>query len=157
MIILGVDPGYGILGYGVVSKSGNRIEYVDHGFIDTPKDAPFSERLLLLAERLAKILEEYRPDTGAVEKLYFLKNVTNALEVAHARGIVLVEFARKNIPVYEYSPQQVKISVTGYGRATKRQVQEMVKKLLKLESAPKPDDSADALAVAWCHALHWRG
>ncbi len=156
-MILGVDPGYGILGYGLLSKVGNRIEYVHHGFVKTPKNLSLPERLLRLYTEFERVLDEYRPDEGAVEKLFFVKNVTNALEVGHARGVVLLQLARRRIPVYEYTPQQVKISVVGYGKASKRQVQEMVKRLLRLKDIPKPDDSADALAVAWCHALYRRG
>ncbi len=157
MLILGVDPGYGILGYGLVMKKGNTVEYVHHGFIETPKNWPLPERLLKLSEEFKKILKEFKPDESAVEKIYFVKNVTNALEVGYARGIVLLELARTGIPVYEYTPQEVKLSVVGYGRARKRQVQEMIKRLLNLDEIPRPDDSADALAIAWCHALHRRG
>lgn len=156
MRILGVDPGYGLLGFGALDIDGNRIKYITHGHISTPKTLDLSKRLLILYEELEKILEDLSPDLVAVEKIFFVKSVTTALEVGHARGIVLMEAAKFGSEVFECSPQQVKISVSGYGRAKKRQVQEMVTRLLNLSEVPKPDDAADALAIAWCAALYGR-
>ncbi len=150
MVVLGVDPGFGRLGYGILEVSGSRLEHLTHGVIETEKGMPLPERLLSINEGFEKILKEFEPDIGVVEKIYFVKSVTTALEVAHARGVVLLSFAKFGVPVVECSPQEVKISVTGYGRASKRQVQEMIRRILKLDSIPKPDDAADALAIAIC-------
>ena len=154
MRILGVDPGYGILGFGAVDAEGNRIKYITHGHLTTPKGLDLSRRLLILYRGLEKIFNEISPDLVAVEKIFFVKSVTTALEVGHARGIVLLEAAKFDSRIFECSPQQVKLSVSGYGRAKKRQVQEMIMKLLNLSEIPKPDDAADALAIAWCAALY---
>ncbi len=154
---MGVDPGYGITGYGVLEVSGNRVSHIDHGIISTPKDLDLPKRLSILFEKFEKLLDEIKPDLVAVEKLYFVKNVTTALEVGHARGVILLSVARKGIEVFECAPQQVKISVSGYGLAKKRQVQEMVSRLLGLPEVPKPDDAADALAIAWCASLYGKG
>ncbi len=151
---MGVDPGYGLLGFGAVDVDGNRIKYVTHGHISTPKGLDLSKRLLILYRELERVFEEISPDLVAVEKIFFVKSVTTALEVGHARGIVLMEAAKFGSRVFECSPQQVKLSVSGYGRAGKRQVQEMVMRLLNLPEMPKPDDAADALAIAWCAALY---
>ncbi len=152
MFVLGVDPGYGIMGYGIISKSGNVLNYVDHGVLQTEKRVPLKKRLKEIYEAFLEILEKYRPDVVGVEKIYFVKNVTTALDVAQVRGVVLLACEQHGLEVVEVSPQEVKISVTGYGRATKRQVQYMISKLLNLEDIPKPDDAADALAIAWCVA-----
>ena len=156
MRIVGIDPGYGLLGFGAVDVAGNRIEYVSHGHISTPKELDLPRRLLILQNELEKVLENLSPDLVAVEKIFFVKSVTTALEVGHARGIVLMEIARSGADFFECSPQQVKISVSGYGRARKRQVQEMIARLLNLSEMPRPDDAADALAIAWCAALYGR-
>ncbi len=156
MRILGVDPGYGILGYGAIDVQGNSIVYVSHGHISTPKECNLPRRLLILYEEFGKVLESFSPNLVAVEKLFFAKNVTTALEVGYARGIVLMEIAKHGMRIFECSPQQVKISVSGYGRARKRQVQDMIKRLLGLPEVPRPDDAADALAIAWCAALYGR-
>jgi len=152
--ILGIDPGYGLTGYGVLEVSGNRISYVSHGSISTPKELELPDRLYILYRELERVFSDFSPDLVAVEKIYFVKSVTTALEVGHARGIVLLVAAERGLKVFECAPQQVKISVSGYGRAGKRQVQEMVRRLLGLEEVPKPDDAADALAIAWCAALY---
>ena len=154
MIILGVDPGYGVLGYGVLKIEGNRFHHLAHGVITTPKNLEMHKRLLMLRERFLEIIEKYEPDEVALEELFFFKNVKTALKVGEARGVILLTLAEKNIKVEEYTPYQVKKAVTGDGRARKEQVQFMMKTLLNLEDIPRPDDAADALALAWCHAAH---
>ncbi|AEH50307.1 crossover junction endodeoxyribonuclease RuvC [Pseudothermotoga thermarum] len=153
MIIFGVDPGFGILGYGVLKVEGNIVEHVAHGVIETEKDLQMSLRLKILYENLVKLFEKYKPKELAVEKLFFFRNVTTAISVGEARGVVLLLAAQKNIEVFEYTPHEVKKAITGSGKATKKDVQRMVKMFLNLKEIPKPDDAADALAIAWCHAL----
>jgi len=154
LIILGVDPGYGILGYGVLKIEGNRFHHLAHGVITTPKNLEMHKRLLMLKERFLKIIEEFKPDEVALEELFFFKNVKTALKVGEARGVILLTLAERNIRFEEYTPYQVKKAVTGNGKARKGQVQFMMKTLLNLEDIPRPDDAADALALAWCHAAH---
>lgn len=152
MIILGIDPGFAITGYGVLNYIGNQFKVMDFGVITTSADLPHPQRLLLLEKRLVDIIIEYKPETMSVEELFFNNNAKTALQVGQGRGIALLCAARAGIPVYEYTPIQVKQGVTGYGRATKIQIQQMIKILLGLPEIPKPDDAADALAVAICHA-----
>ena len=154
MIVLGVDPGYGILGYGVLRVEGNKFHHLAHGIITTPKDLEMHKRLLILKEEFLKVIEKFKPDEVALEELFFFKNVKTALKVGEARGVILLVLAEKNIKVEEYTPYQVKKAVTGDGRARKEQVQFMIKVLLNLNDIPKPDDAADALALAWCHAAY---
>jgi crossover junction endodeoxyribonuclease RuvC len=154
MLVIGIDPGTAITGYGLVREcEDGSLEVVDFGAIITPGDLPMAERLNQLHKRLTEILLLHRPDSGAVEKLFFQRNVTTALTVGQARGVVLLALAQKNLPVDEYTPMEVKQAVAGYGGAGKQQVQQMVKALLGLPEPPRPDDTADALAVAICH-LH---
>lgn len=152
MIVIGIDPGIAITGYGIIKETaeGDLIP-VDFGVITTPNRVRESERLLELYEQLSQLLVLHQPDSGAVEKLFFQKNAKTAMSVGQARGVALLCFASKGIPVYEYPPVEVKQAVTGYGAADKRQIQLMVKMRLNLEDIPKPDDAADALAVAICH------
>lgn len=152
MRILGIDPGYAIMGYGLIDKIGNSFKPVDYGVIKTKAGEPLPERLLKIRMELSSIVEKYRPDEMAVEELFFNTNSKTVIHVAESRGVVLVEGAVRGINVNEYTPLQVKQGVVGYGRAQKVQVMQMVKVLLNLESVPKPDDAADALAVAICHA-----
>lgn len=152
MIILGIDPGFAITGYGVLNYSENRFRAMDYGVITTGADIPHPQRLLLLEKSLTDIIDKYRPESMSVEELFFNNNAKTALQVGQGRGIALLCAARAGIPVYEYTPIQVKQGVTGYGRAVKSQVQQMIKVLLGLPEIPKPDDAADALAVAICHA-----
>ena len=152
MIIVGIDPGYAIVGFGVVQHEGNRFVLLGHGCIQTEANTPFERRLLSIEEGLLRIFDQYKPDCIAVEELYFNTNTKTALNVAHGRGVVLLTAARRGLPISGYTPLQVKTAVTGYGRANKAQVQQMVKTLLNLDKIPKPDDVADALAVAICHA-----
>ena len=146
--IIGIDPGYAITGYGIVSKTGNKIRCVDYGAITTPPKMAFPERLLAINEKMRFLLEMYKPDHMAIEELFLYKNTTTAIGTAQARGVVIVEAARANIPVYEFTPGEVKLAVTGYGKAQKQQVAMMTKTLLGLKEMPKPDDVTDALAIA---------
>ena len=154
MIILGLDPGLATLGYGVIEKDnkGNS-RAIDCGVILSPKDEGLPVRLAMLEEGLCKILDKYQPDEVAIEELFFSKNITTGIAVAHARGVILLTCVKKCGKLYEYTPMQIKQALTGYGRADKKQMQSVVASLLKLKSIPKPDDAADALGVALCHAF----
>ncbi|MBB6674261.1 crossover junction endodeoxyribonuclease RuvC [Cohnella nanjingensis] len=152
MRVLGIDPGIAIMGFGFVDKIGHRLVPVQYGSIQTAAHTAQDQRLVQIYEASCQLLDQYRPETIAVEKLFFNKNVTNAFSVGQARGVLLLAAAQRGIPIGEYTPMQVKQAVVGYGGAEKKQVQEMVKRLLKLSAVPKPDDVADALAVAICHA-----
>ena len=151
-LALGIDPGTAITGYGLVRLSHDgELVSVAFGIISTPKDATPSARLEMLYDQLKKILKQHKPDTAAVEKLFFARNVTTALAVGQARGVVMLCLQQAGIETFEYTPKEVKQAVAGYGNAEKRQVQEMVRALLQLDSIPKPDDAADALAIAITH------
>ncbi|HHV42717.1 MAG TPA: crossover junction endodeoxyribonuclease RuvC [Clostridiaceae bacterium] len=152
MIILGIDPGYAITGYGLVVKERGAIRALDYGIISTPAKTYFPLRLRSIHEGLVDLIDTVKPDCIAIEELFFSRNTTTAIGTAQARGVAVLAAAQAGIPVYEYTPLQVKMAVTGYGRAEKIQIQEMVKILLKLKKRPQPDDAADALAVAICHA-----
>ncbi|HIU79736.1 MAG TPA: crossover junction endodeoxyribonuclease RuvC [Candidatus Coproplasma excrementipullorum] len=153
MIILGIDPGYATMGYGVIEKlkNGNIIP-VDYGVVVTPKDESFPVRLAMLEEGLNKIYAKYKPEEIAVEELFFTKNITTGIPVAHARGVILVSAVKYCGKLYEYTPMQIKQALTGYGKADKVQMMHVVTSLLHLNKIPRPDDAADALAVALCHA-----
>lgn len=152
MIILGIDPGYAIVGFGVVEYTGNNFKVLDYGSIETTAGTEFTTRLTKINKGVNELISIYKPDAVAVEELFFNKNTKTALKVAQARGVVLLSGALSTAEVFEYTPLQVKQAVCGYGRADKNQVQQMVKLLLNLKKVPKPDDTADALAVAICHA-----
>ena len=152
MIILGIDPGYAIVGYGVIKYEGGKMSVVDYGKITTEANIPLSKRLKLIYDSLTHLIETFKPDVVAVEELFFKSNVKTAIAVGHARGVIILAAANKNLKIAEYTPLQIKQAVVGYGRADKNQVQQMVKMFLKLKEVPKPDDTADALAVAICHA-----
>lgn len=154
MLALGIDPGTETTGYGLVEEdeSGNLIA-IDYGIIKTSKDLPAENRLQVIHSELTKIITLHRPKTSAVEKLFFQKNVTNAIAVGQARGVILLTLVNEGVEISEYSPQEVKMAVTGYGAAEKKQIQIMVQSMLNLKELPKPDDAADALAIAICH-LH---
>lgn len=151
MRILGIDPGYAIVGYGVVEYDNFRFKTVGYGAVTTYAGTPFCERLEIIYNDLMTVIEKYRPECMSIEKLYFNTNTTTAIDVAQARGCILLAAQKSGIPVFEYTPLQVKQSITGYGKAEKRQVMEMIKSFLSLEKIPKPDDTADALALAVCH------
>lgn len=150
--ILGVDPGYGTVGYGVIEVTGNRFQHVAHGAICTTKKTDLSYRLEEIYDSMMELIKEYRPGESAIEKLFFFRNVTTAMAVSEARGVIQLSLAKSGIFIAEYTPFQVKQAVTGSGKAEKGQIQRVLKMLLKLGSTPKPDDAADALAVAICHA-----
>lgn len=152
MLVIGIDPGTARTGYGVVQASpSGALQLIGYGVITTPAKQPMAQRLIQLHEELQALLIEYKPTTGAVEQLFFQKNVSTALSVGQARGVVLLTLASSGLSMGEYSPQDVKLAVTGYGAADKTQMQRMVKTLLQMDELPKPDDAADALAVAICH------
>lgn len=152
MIILGIDPGVATVGFGVIDAQRGRNRLLQYGTITTPAGIPLSDRLLQLHRDMDQLLELFHPDEVAVEELFFSKNITTGISVAHGRGVLLLSVAEKDIPVFEYTPMQVKQSVAGYGKADKRQVQDMTRRLLHMDQVPKPDDAADALALAICHA-----
>lgn len=154
MIILGIDPGIATLGFGVIEKDerGN-CRAVDCGVVTTPKEEGLPVRLAMLEEGLQKILAKFNPDEIAMEELFFSKNITTGIAVAHARGVALLTCVKHCGKLYEYTPMQIKQALTGYGKADKKQIQTVVASLLKLKSIPKPDDAADALGVALCHAF----
>lgn len=156
MVIMGIDPGFAITGYGIVKYEGNRFSTIDYGAITTKAAMPFSERLLFINDRLEELIDVHKPDMLSVEELFFNKNIKTALAAAHGRGIALLAGARAGIEIFEYTPLQVKQSVVGYGRAEKAQVQQMVKVILNLPAIPKPDDVADALAIAVCHGHSYK-
>ena len=152
MIILGIDPGYAIVGYGVIEKNGFQTKCIDYGAITTDKDTDFPTRLVQIAEGLEYLIEKFKPECLAIEELFFQNNQKTAINVAMARGVVVEIAKRKLGSLYEYTPLQIKQALTGQGRADKKQVQYMVKAILNLKDIPKPDDAADALAVAICHS-----
>jgi crossover junction endodeoxyribonuclease RuvC len=154
MLVIGIDPGTATTGYGLVQESEDgSLSAVDFGVIVTPAEMPMPERLLALYRRIKEIILLHHPQSGAVEKLFFQRNVRTALSVGQGRGVVLVALAEAGVPVMEYTPLEVKQAIAGYGGADKNQVQQMVRALLGLAEVPQPDDAADALAVAICH-LH---
>jgi len=151
MLVLGIDPGTAITGYGLVRGEGDDLTLVAYGAITTSSDWPLPERLQRIYQELTALIEDQQPTVAAVEELFFSKNVRTALSVGQARGVALLAAANAGLPIHEYTPLQVKQAIAGYGRATKDQVQQMVKMLLALDCVPQPDDAADAIAVAICH------
>lgn len=152
MVILGIDPGYAIMGYGVVEASGTTHKARDYGVIETAVSMPFPQRLERLYTGVVALIELYKPDHVAFEELFFYRNVTTAMQVGAGRGVALLAAQQLLLPLYEYTPMQIKLAVTGNGHADKKQVQHMVRAILCLRECPRPDDAADALAVAICHA-----
>lgn len=152
MRVLGIDPGLAIMGYGLVDATSSRLKIVDYGTVETKPDLPLPRRLERIYAGVEALIAEYAPDAVAIEELFFYRNVTTAIAVGHARGVAMLACTRLQRPMYEYTPMQIKLAVAGYGHAQKAQVQRMVKTLLNLSEIPKPDDAADALAVAICHA-----
>ena len=151
MRVLGIDPGYAIVGWGVVEYVGNRFAPVGYGAVLTEKDTPFEQRLAEIYDAVTDICRRYQPEALSLEKLYYQHNQTTVIGVAEARGVILLAAAQRGVPVYEYTPMQVKQAVTGYGKAVKKQIQEMTRRMLRLDTVPKPDDTADALAMAIAH------
>lgn len=152
MVILGIDPGLATVGYGIISYGGNNYRVLDYGIIKTEPHIPFSERLKVIYDSILLLIDKYKPDDFAIEELFFSKNVKTAIRVGQARGVAILSAVNRGLEVYEYTPLQIKQSVVGYGRADKGQVQELVRILMNLKEAPKPDDAADALAIAICHS-----
>ena len=151
MRILGIDPGYAIVGWGVVEYVGNRFTPVDFGAVTTQAGVDFEIRLDEVYEGILEVMQKYKPEALSIEKLFYQHNQTTVIGVAEARGVILLAAAKCGIPIYEYTPMQVKQAVTGYGKAVKKQVQEMTRVMLHLQAVPKPDDTADALAMAIAH------
>ena len=150
--ILGLDPGTGIMGWGIIEKNGTNIKPLKYGAIMTPANTDRYDRLEHIFDSLSDIINKNSPDEFAIESLFFFKNHTTVISVAEARGVALLAARKYNLPIFEYTPSQIKMAVTGYGRAEKQQVQEMVRLTCKLKECPKPDDAADAMAIAICHA-----
>ncbi len=151
MRILGIDPGVATIGFGLIEATRSRQVLLEYGVITTPAGLPLSRRLLQISEDITELLAQFKPDEAAVEELFFSKNITTGIAVAHGRGVLLLEAERSGVPVYEYTPMQVKQAVAGYGGADKKQVMLMTQRLLKMKQIPRPDDAADALAIAICH------
>lgn len=156
MRILGIDPGTGIVGFGVINVDRGNTTFVEAGVIRTPAHQEDSERLLTIYQDLEGVVSQYQPNIMAVEKLFFIRNITTAMSVSQARGVILLLGKQKKLQLYEYTPLQIKQAVTGYGKADKKQIQEMVKVILKLPQIPRPDDAADALATAICCSTSMR-
>ena len=152
MRILGIDPGYGITGVGLIEAQRGNLQLLRCGAITTPAGMDFSARLEIIYEDMRKLLQVSKPDAVAIEELFFGHNVTTAIGVAQSRGVILLAIRQAGLPVFQYKPMQVKQAVVGYGNVTKHQVQDMTKRLLHLDALPKPDDAADAIAIALCHA-----
>ena len=152
MRILGIDPGYGITGFGLIEAERGQYRLVKCGAITTPPNTDFSWRLGMIYNDMTQLLMMAKPDAVAIEELFFGHNVTTGINVAQARGVILLAIQQANVPVFEYKPMQVKQAVVGYGNASKHQVMDMTKRILHLETVPKPDDAADAVAIALCHA-----
>ena len=157
MRILGIDPGYAIMGYGILDYRGNKFTPVTYGSITTAAHTPDAERLKIIYDELTAIISEYQPEEAAIEKLFYNTNATTAIMVGEARGIAMLACAEAGVDISEYTPLEIKNSLTGYGRADKKQVQAMVKMILGLSEVPRPDDTADAIAAAICHAHHAGG
>lgn len=152
MKILGVDPGYATVGYGIIEYDNCRFKSIQNGAITTSSTISFPERLKLLYDKMTELIHTHKPDFLSIEELFFNTNIKTAMAVSHARGVLLLSAENVGLPIFEYTPLQIKQAVTGYGRADKNQVQQMVKTLMGFETVPKPDDVADAIAVAICHA-----
>ena len=152
MRILGIDPGVATVGFGVIETQGGRQQMIQYGAITTSAGQPLAARLVQIAQDMETLINRFRPDEMSIEELFFSKNITTGIAVAHGRGVILCTAERLGVPIYEYTPMQVKQAVVGYGLADKKQVMDMTKRLLKLKAVPRPDDAADALAIAICHA-----
>ena len=152
MKILGIDPGYATTGFGLIEAEGSGLRLLQYGVITTPKELPFPQRLQVLYDDLVRLVEVTAPDAAAVEELFWGHNLTTGIGVSHGRGVILLALTKAGVPIFEYTPMQVKQAVVGYGRADKKQVMDMVRRILSLQAVPKPDDAADAVAIALCHA-----
>ena len=152
MIILGIDPGVATIGFGAVKAQRGKNTLLQYGVITTPPGIPLSERLLQISNDMEELIRTFHPDEMAVEELFFNTNLTTGISVAHGRGVILLAAEQLGVPIFEYTPMQVKLAVTGYGKADKKQVMQMTQRLLHLTKLPRPDDAADALAIALCHS-----
>ena len=152
MVILGIDPGVATIGFGVLRAERGKNTLLQYGVITTPAGIPLSQRLVQISEDMEQLIRQFKPDEMAVEELFFSKNITTGIAVAHGRGVILLAAEKLGVPVFEYTPMQVKQAVVGYGAAQKRQVMLMTQRLLKMTQVPRPDDAADALAIAICHS-----
>ncbi len=152
MRILGIDPGYATIGFGLIEAARGQTQMLNYGAISTPPGVPFPRRLEILFDDMTTLLKETQPEAISIEQLFFGNNITTGIDVAHGRGVILLAAQKAGVPLFEYTPMQVKQSVVGYGKATKLQVMDMTKRLLHLQTVPRPDDAADALALALCHA-----
>ena len=152
MVILGIDPGVATIGFGIIRAERGKNTLIQYGVITTPPGIPLSERLVQIYNDMTQIIDTFHPDEIAVEELFFSKNITTGISVAHGRGVILLAAEKLGVPVFEYTPMQVKQSVVGYGKAEKKQVMLMTQRLLNMKEIPRPDDAADALALAICHS-----
>ena len=152
MIILGIDPGIATIGFGIVEAHRSQCRVIQYGVLSTPAGLPLSHRLTMIYEDMQELIHTFHPDEMAVEELFFNTNLTTGISVAHGRGVILLAAAQCGVPIYEYTPMQVKQAVVGYGKAEKHQVMDMTRRLLRLDRMPRPDDAADAIAIALCHA-----
>ena len=152
MRILGIDPGVATVGFGVIETQGGRQQMIQYGAITTPAGQPLAARLVQIAQDMETLINRFRPDEMSIEELFFSKNITTGIAVAHARGVILYTAQRLHLPVYEYTPMQIKQAVVGYGLADKHQVMDMTRRILKMDKVARPDDAADAIAIALCHA-----
>ena len=153
MRILGIDPGYATTGFGLLQTEGGvGVRLLQYGVVTTPKELPFPQRLEILYDDLLRLVEVTRPEAAAVEELFWGHNITTGIGVSHGRGVILLALTKAGVPIFEYTPMQVKQAVVGYGKAEKRQVMDMTRRLLHMEKAARPDDAADAIAIALCHA-----
>ena len=152
MIILGIDPGIATIGFGIVEAHRSQCRVIQYGVLSTPAGLPLSHRLTMIYEDMQELIHTFHPDEMAVEELFFTKNITTGISVAHGRGVILLAAEQLGVPIFEYTPMQVKLAVTGYGKADKKQVMQMTQRLLHLAKLPRPDDAADALAIAFCHS-----
>lgn len=152
MRILGIDPGYATTGFGLIEADRGSYKLLQYGVVTTPKDLPFQDRLVILYDDMMELLEATKPDAAAVEELFWGHNITTGIGVSHGRGVIMLAIAKSNVPYFEYTPMQVKQAVVGYGKAEKHQVMEMTKRMLHMEKVARPDDAADAVAIALCHA-----
>ena len=152
MRILGIDPGVAIVGFGLIESERGAVRMLQYGAVNTSAGLPLATRLVQIEQDLTQLIQQFKPDEIAIEELFFSKNITTGIAVAHARGVILCTAEKLHLPIYEYTPMQVKQAVVGYGLAEKKQVMDMTRRLLKLKAIPRPDDAADALAIAICHA-----
>lgn len=152
MRILGIDPGVAIVGFGLIESDRGGLRMLQYGTITTPAGEPLATRLAQISRDMGELIDAFKPDEISIEELFFSKNITTGIAVAHARGVILCAAENRKLPIYEYTPMQVKQAVVGYGLADKKQVMDMTRRLLRLKAVPRPDDAADALAIALCHA-----